>query len=76
MKSVQDIWKEKIKGKNRIETAENVSILVIFLGAIFLGLGISLTIVSPQGFPAILAMFGASLSFLATVALIFIWVLK
>lgn len=73
---MQDIWKEKIKGKNRIETAENVSILVIFLGAIFLGLGIGLTIVSPQGFPAILAMFGASLSFLATVALIFIWVLK
>jgi len=76
LKSVQDIWKEKIKGKNKIETAENLSILLIFLGAVFLGSGISLTIISPQGFPTILAMFGASLSFLATVALIFIWVLK
>ncbi|MEM5794308.1 MAG: hypothetical protein QXS48_01310 [Candidatus Aenigmatarchaeota archaeon] len=76
MKGVQDIWKEKIKGKNRIETAENISILLIFLGAIFFSLGIGLTIVSPQGFPAILAMVGASLSFLSTVTLIFIWVFK
>ncbi|MGC8812267.1 MAG: hypothetical protein ACP5O8_01630 [Candidatus Aenigmatarchaeota archaeon] len=73
---MQDIWKEKIKGKSRIETAENVSILVIFLGALFFSLGIGLTVISPQGFPAILAMLGASLSFLATVALIFIWALK
>ncbi|MCS7105718.1 MAG: hypothetical protein NZ942_00125 [Candidatus Aenigmarchaeota archaeon] len=76
MKSVQDIWREKIKGKNKIETAENLSILLIFLGAFFFSLGVGLTIISPQGFPAILAMLGASLSFLSTVALIFIWVLK
>ncbi|MEM5843898.1 MAG: hypothetical protein QW841_01500 [Candidatus Aenigmatarchaeota archaeon] len=76
MKGVQDIWKEKIKGKSRIETAENVSILLIFLGAIFFSLGVGLTIVSPQGLPAILAMIGASLSFLSTVVLILIWVFK
>ncbi|MFH8121008.1 MAG: hypothetical protein QXX07_02710 [Candidatus Aenigmatarchaeota archaeon] len=73
---MQDIWKEKIKGKSRIETAENVSILLIFLGAIFFSLGVGLTIVSPQGLPAILAMIGASLSFLSTVVLILIWVFK
>lgn len=76
LKGVQDIWKEKIKGKSRIETAENVSILLIFLGAIFFSLGVGLTIVSPQGLPAILAMIGASLSFLSTVVLILIWVFK
>ncbi|MEM7825653.1 MAG: hypothetical protein QW412_02215 [Candidatus Aenigmatarchaeota archaeon] len=76
MKSVQDIWKDKIKGKNKFETAENVSILLIFIGAIFFSLGVGLTMISPQGFPAILSMFGASLAFFATMVLIFIWVLK
>lgn len=76
MKGVQDIWKEKIKGKSRVETVENLAILLIFLGALFFGLGTGLTIISPQGFPAILAMLGASLSFIATVVLIFVWVLK
>ncbi len=73
---MQDIWKEKIKGKNKIETAENVSILFIFFGALLFGLGLGLTIISPQGIPAILSMLGASLSFLFTVVLIFIWVFK
>lgn len=66
----------KLKGKNKFETAENYSILLIVIGVIILSLGIGLTIVVPQGIPAILAMIGSFISFLATVILILVWLVR
>jgi len=38
--------------------------------------GIGLTAISAKGFPALLAMFGAVVSFCASVALVFVWLAK
>jgi len=65
-----------LKGKDRYETAENYSISVIVVGAVMLSLGIGLTIFNTKGISAILAMMGALVSFVATVALIFVWLAK
>lgn len=66
----------KLKGEDIYETLENYSILSIFIGAIMLSSGIGLTVISPKGFSAILAMLGAFISFISTIALIFIWLAK
>ena len=71
-----DTWKEKIKGKDRIETWENYSILLIVLGAAIMSIGLGLTILTPKGIPAILAMMGSALSFLSTVSLIIAWLVR
>jgi hypothetical protein len=65
-----------IRGGSRYETVENCSIALIFLGALILSVGIGLTIISPRGLSAILAMMGALISFLATVSLILTWLTK
>jgi hypothetical protein len=69
-------WLGKLKGKDRFETAENYSILSILIGALILSLGIGLTIITPKGFPAILAMLGSLIAFVSTVALILVWLVK
>lgn len=66
----------RLKGKDKIETAENYSILFIFIGAIILSFGIGINVISTKGFSAILAMLGAVISFLSTVALVVVWVIK
>jgi vacuolar-type H+-ATPase subunit I/STV1 len=65
-----------LKGKDKLETAENFSIAFIVIGAGILSLGIGLTVITPKGIPAILAMLGAFISFVSTVALIFVWLIK
>ena len=76
MKAVLDTWKGKIKGKDRIETWENYSILLIVLGAAIMSIGLGLTILTPKGIPAILVMMGSTLSFLSTVSLIIAWLAR
>lgn len=66
----------RLKGKSMLDTAENWSVLFLVVGAVALSVGIGLTVVSPQGVPAIVSMAGALLSFLSTAALIVIWVVK
>ena len=66
----------RLKGKDKIETAENYSILFIFIGAIILSFGIGMNVIGTKGFSAILAMLGAVISFLSTVALVTVWVIK
>ena len=66
----------KLKGKNKLETIENYCILLIFVGASVLSLGIGLTVITTKGIPVFLSMFGALLSFLSTIALVFTWVAK
>lgn len=76
MKNVLGTWLGKLKGKDRFETAENYSILSILIGALILSLGIGLTIITPKGLPAILAMLGSLIAFVSTVALILVWLVK
>ena len=65
-----------IKGKTLFERMEGYCILILIIGAIMLSAGIGLTVISPKGIPAILTMLGSFISFLATVALIFVWIFK
>ncbi len=66
----------RLKGKDRFETVENYSIALIFLGVVMLSVGIGLNIISTTGFTVVLAMFGALISFIFTVVLIFMWLVK
>ena len=65
-----------LKSKDKYERMEGYCILVLLAGALMLSTGIGLTIVTPKGIPAILAMLGSLISFLATVALIFTWLAR
>jgi len=65
-----------LKGKDKYTTAENYSILFIFVGAIILSAGIGLTIFSTQGIFTILAMLGSFVAFISTVILILSWLAK
>ena len=66
----------KLKGKDKFETAENFCILFIFIGAVIFSLSLGLNIISTKGFPVILSMLGALVSFLSTVGLILVWLVK
>jgi membrane protein YdbS with pleckstrin-like domain len=67
---------KKMKGSNKIETAENISILFIIVGALVLSIGIGSTSITTKGIPAIISMFGAFLVFVFTIFLILIWLIK
>lgn len=66
----------KLKGKDKYETVENYSIAVILIGGLILSSGMALTAIATKGIPAILAMLGSLISFLATVVLVFSWLVK
>ena len=69
-------FKINLKGSTKLETYENYAILAVVIGAGLLSLGIGLSAANPFGIAAILAMGGGVISFLSTVALIFVWLLK
>jgi len=64
------------KGKSRYEKIEGYCIVILIFGVLMLSAGIGLTAISTKGIPAIMAMLGSLISFLATVALIFVWLFK
>jgi len=64
------------RGKDRFETAENYSIAGVVIGAVLFALGVGLAAFSPAGVPAMLAMLGAVVSFVSSVALVFSWLVK
>ncbi|MBI2547532.1 MAG: hypothetical protein HYW23_03740 [Candidatus Aenigmarchaeota archaeon] len=66
----------KLKGNNRLETVENYSILFAFIGALVLSIGIGLNVFGTKGVSAVLPMLGALVTFLSTVVLIFVWLVK
>jgi vacuolar-type H+-ATPase subunit I/STV1 len=68
--------KEKLKGRDKFETAENCSILGIVVGIVALSLGFFVSIINPKGMAAILLMFGSLLSFISTIFLILVWFVK
>jgi len=65
-----------LKSKNKLEKAEGFCILLIFTGAAILSLGIGLSILNTKGISAILSMLGSILTFLSTLTLIIIWLIK
>jgi hypothetical protein len=67
---------EMLKSKDKFERAEGYCIVFLIAGALMLSSGIGLTIISPEGIPAILAMLGALMTFLSTAGLIFTWFFK
>jgi len=70
------MWKEKLRGKDKYETAENYSIAGIAVGVVLISMGFLLTTFYPKGIPVILLMIGSFLSFIFTVAIVFVWLLK
>ena len=68
--------RSRLRGRDKLETFENYSILFIFIGAIILSAGIGMNIISTKGVSVILAMLGAVVSFISTIALIAIWVIR
>jgi len=70
------MWKEKLRGKDKYETAENYSIAGIAVGVVLISIGFLLTTFYLKGIPVILLMIGSFLSFIFTVAIVFVWLLK
>lgn len=68
--------KGKLKGRDKYETAENYSIAGIATGVVMLSVGFLLSILDPKGFSAILLMLGSFVSFVSTVALVFVWFIR
>lgn len=67
---------DMLKGSDKFETAENISLTGVLLGAVVLSSGIALSALSYKGVPAILSMMGSLIAFLFTVILIFVWIAK
>jgi len=67
---------DMIKSKKKLEKMEGYSIVFLIAGSLIMSSGIGLTVVSTKGIPAIMAMLGALIAFLATVSLIFTWLLQ
>ncbi|MEM5793089.1 MAG: hypothetical protein QXY45_01870 [Candidatus Aenigmatarchaeota archaeon] len=65
-----------LKSKSKIDRAEGFAILSILSGGVILSLGIGLSILNPKGISAILAMLGAFLTFISTISLIFVWLIR
>ena len=67
---------DMIKSKKKLEKIEGYSIVFLITGSLIMSSGVGLTVVSTKGISAIMAMLGALIAFLATVSLIFSWLLQ
>jgi len=66
----------QLKSEDNLVRAEGFCILSLFFSGIILSLGIGLSILNTKGIPAILAMLGGLFTFLSTLALIIVWLIK
>jgi len=78
LKGVQDTLKDllKIKGKNKLETAENFFVLLVFACSILLSLFIGVAGVIPKGWPVIGIMLLSFLIFISILSLVIIWIIR
>jgi len=67
---------DMLKSKKKLEKMEGYSILFLIAGSIIMSSGIGLTTLSTKGIPAIMAMLGALIAFIATISLIFAWLFQ
>jgi hypothetical protein len=65
-----------LKGKNKMETIENYLIAIIFAGALMFSAGTALTTLNPKGLFAIITMLGSFITFISTIMLILLWLMK
>ena len=68
--------KEPGTNKGKYEKVERILVYATFGGAVLLAVGIGLSILTPKGLPAVIAMLGAFISFVSTAGLIFTWLFK
>jgi len=64
----------KIKGKNKLETAENFFMLLLFACSILLSLFIGIAGIIPKGWPVIGIMLSSFFIFISIISLVIIWV--
>ena len=67
---------DMLKSKKKLEKTEGYTILLLVAGSLIMSSGIGLTAINPKGISAIMTMLGALIAFLATVGLIFAWLLQ
>ncbi|MGC8993365.1 MAG: hypothetical protein ACP5JK_01135 [Candidatus Aenigmatarchaeota archaeon] len=66
----------KIRGKNRIETFENIFVIVLVLSSISLSIFIGISGIFPKGWPVIGIMLSSFFVFISIISLILIWIIK
>jgi len=78
LRNAQGMLKDllKIRGKDRLETAENFFTLLIFTCSILLSLFIGIAGVIPKGWPVIGIMISSFFIFISILSLVIIWVIR
>jgi len=78
LKAVQDMLRDllRIKGKDKLETAENFFILLLFACSILLSLFIGMAGVIPKGWPVVGIMVSSFFIFVSIISLVVVWVIK
>jgi hypothetical protein len=78
LKAVQDMLKDllRIKGKDKLETAENFFILLLFACSILLSLFIGMAGVIPKGWPVVVIMVSSFFIFVSIISLVVVWIIK
>jgi hypothetical protein len=66
----------RIKGKDKLETAENFFILLLFACSILLSLFIGMAGVIPKGRPVVGIMVSSFFIFVSIISLVVVWVIK
>lgn len=65
-----------MKRGSLIERIEKLSIAVLMLGVLIFMLGVAFSIASPSGLSAVMAMSGSFITFVFTILLVAVWLLK
>jgi uncharacterized YccA/Bax inhibitor family protein len=78
LKGAQDMLKDllKIKGKDKLETAENFLILLLFVCSISLSIFIGISGVIPKGWPVVGIMMSSFFIFISIISLVVIWIIR
>jgi hypothetical protein len=78
LKGVQDMLKDllKIKGKDKLETAENFLIFLLFVCSISLSFFIGIAGVIPKGWPVVVIMISSFFIFISIISLVVIWIIR
>jgi uncharacterized YccA/Bax inhibitor family protein len=66
----------KIKGKDKLETAENFLILLLFVCSISLSIFIGISGVIPKGWPVVGIMMSSFFIFISIISLVVIWIIR
>jgi uncharacterized YccA/Bax inhibitor family protein len=66
----------KIKGKDKLETAENFLIFLLFVCSISLSIFIGIAGVIPKGWPVVGIMMSSFFIFISIISLVVIWIIR